>query len=336
MLISNPAERFVHACYFASENHEEGTAMKAHRRESRIGGAICAAFLLLSCGEFSFAQSGGGITVPATSMNRSAEVYVTNGHVTIYGNPSYKTYLYLNSLPLTRFNLHVTAAGQSGDNRWPKLGIAFNDTGRIVKEIDVNSTTFRSYDCGNFAVARGTTLYLVFTNDYHNSSNGADVNLKIQSAEFISIAPVDTVVVTKPQFTLAWDSNREPDLAGYRLYHGTQSGVYVSPQELHKDSTSYVFQGTSGFYYFFAVTAYDSANNQSDYSSELAVWVQPAPLTVSSDLNGDGKCDAADIQIISRAFGSTRNNSRYDSRADLNKDGKIDGLDQVLFTKNCK
>ncbi|MDN5942938.1 MAG: fibronectin type III domain-containing protein, partial [Nitrospira sp.] len=66
--------------------------------------------------------------------------------------------------------------------------------------------------------------------------------------------------------TLAWKANREPDLAGYKLYIGTASGRYdFAGSPFFADiATSYIVSNlTKGQTYFFALSAYDSAGNES-------------------------------------------------------------------------
>ena len=72
--------------------------------------------------------------------------------------------------------------------------------------------------------------------------------------------------------TLAWGANSESDLAGYNVYRSTASGTYGAPiATLQGNVTSYVATGLqSGTTYFFVVTAYDSAGNESPYSNEVS------------------------------------------------------------------
>ncbi len=72
--------------------------------------------------------------------------------------------------------------------------------------------------------------------------------------------------------TLTWSANRENDLAGYKVYRATASGTYGAPiATLAGNVTTY--QATSlefGKTYFFVVTAYDIAGNESGYSNEVS------------------------------------------------------------------
>ncbi len=77
--------------------------------------------------------------------------------------------------------------------------------------------------------------------------------------------------------SLAWDapttnSDGSPltDLAGYYIYYGTASGVYGVPVDA-KNVTSYTLAGlTPGQTYFIAVTAFDTSQNESQFSDEVS------------------------------------------------------------------
>lgn len=81
------------------------------------------------------------------------------------------------------------------------------------------------------------------------------------------IAQAATVQVT-------WNPNTEPDLAGYKLYHGTASGQYGEPVDVG-NVTGHVMEITPeyGATYYFALTAYDTSGNESGYSDEASCFV---------------------------------------------------------------
>jgi len=72
--------------------------------------------------------------------------------------------------------------------------------------------------------------------------------------------------------TLAWNAGIDSDLAGYKVYRGTASGTYGAPlTTLPKATTNYTATGLqNGTTYFFVITAYDSAGNESTYSNEVS------------------------------------------------------------------
>ena len=76
--------------------------------------------------------------------------------------------------------------------------------------------------------------------------------------------------------TIAWDANSEPDLDGYIVYYGTASGDYSNSFDVG-NKTEHPLNGLSaGTTYYFAVKAYDTSDNQSDFSKEL-VYTLPLP-----------------------------------------------------------
>jgi len=72
--------------------------------------------------------------------------------------------------------------------------------------------------------------------------------------------------------TLTWGANKENDLAGYKVYRATASGAYGAPIATVPGSvTTYQATGLEfGRTYFFVVTAYDIAGNESGYSNEVS------------------------------------------------------------------
>jgi hypothetical protein len=89
--------------------------------------------------------------------------------------------------------------------------------------------------------------------------------------------------------TASWNPNTEPDLAGYKLSYGTQSGVYTSVIDVG-NVTTWSVTLTPGQRYFFAVQAYNASLLLSAYSAEAIYDVPAAPsivsLTPASGLSG--------------------------------------------------
>lgn len=81
------------------------------------------------------------------------------------------------------------------------------------------------------------------------------------------IAQAATVQVT-------WNPNTEPDLSGYKLYHGTASGQYGEPVDVG-NVTGHVMEIAPqyGATYYFALTAYDTSGNESGYSAEATCFI---------------------------------------------------------------
>src|SRR5262245_55847390 len=78
--------------------------------------------------------------------------------------------------------------------------------------------------------------------------------------------------------SLAWTANTEGDLQGYRVYYGSSSGSYFQQTGGGVDAgqaTQFVVNGlVAGQTYYFALSAYDSAGNESALSNEVSRVVQ--------------------------------------------------------------
>jgi hypothetical protein len=72
--------------------------------------------------------------------------------------------------------------------------------------------------------------------------------------------------------TLEWNANTEPDLAGYKIYGATKSGAYGAPVgTVPAGATSFMATGLQpGVTYFFVITAFDKAGNESPKSTEVS------------------------------------------------------------------
>ena len=73
--------------------------------------------------------------------------------------------------------------------------------------------------------------------------------------------------------TLTRTANGEPDLAGYKIYVGTASGTYSFPGSafvIGKVMSYTISNLPKGQTYFFAISAYDSAGNESPLSAEVS------------------------------------------------------------------
>jgi len=100
------------------------------------------------------------------------------------------------------------------------------------------------------------------------------------------------------EVTLAWDSNPEQTVEGYRVYYGTHSYYYTSVVDVG-DQTALTITGLlPGVTYFFSATAYSSTGDESCFSGEIAYTV-PGVSTSSGSGGGGGGCF-----IATAAYGS--------------------------------
>jgi hypothetical protein len=69
---------------------------------------------------------------------------------------------------------------------------------------------------------------------------------------------------------LAWDASTASDIAGYRLYAGTTSGVYTQQIDVGNNTSTSVSDLVDGTTYFFAITDYTTSGVESARSNEVS------------------------------------------------------------------
>lgn len=106
-----------------------------------------------------------------------------------------------------------------------------------------------------------------------------------------SLTLTSTLLAGTAALTLMWNPNQEPDLQGYNVYRGTQSGQYQMIATT--TDTSYVDSVDSGNVYYYAITAFDTAGNESDYSNEVS-W---------NDTTTTYRFSGSDLQTLNNGFG---------------------------------
>jgi hypothetical protein len=90
----------------------------------------------------------------------------------------------------------------------------------------------------------------------------------------LTVNPQTTSSATLTWSSVSTDANGSPDstITGYKVYRATASGAYTAPiATLQGNVTSYISSGLqAGTTYFFVVTAYDNAGNESLHSNEVS------------------------------------------------------------------
>src|SRR5579864_5765882 len=121
-----------------------------------------------------------------------------------------------------------------------------------------------------------------------------------------ALLTVMTSTLEAANVTATWNQNPEPDIAGYRLSYGTQSGVYSTVVDVG-NVTTWPLTLAGGVTYFFVVDAYDTAGLVSPNSVEVPFAV-PLPPTIVSLGPSIGLAGTA-VTITGTHFGSTQGTS---------------------------
>ena len=100
----------------------------------------------------------------------------------------------------------------------------------------------------------------------------------------LALALVGATATEVRAATASWTPNTEPNLAGYKLSYGTQSGVHTVVIDVGK-VTAYQFNPPAGRRYYVVVQAYNTAGQLGAKSAEAVVDVpvaEPAAGTRST------------------------------------------------------
>ena len=117
----------------------------------------------------------------------------------------------------------------------------------------------------------------------------------IWQAVIVCMALLTAVACYAESVSLRWDapttnadSTPLTDLAGFKIYQGTASGVYGTSVDVGNIRCYIVTGLTVGITYYFAATAYNISANESDFSNEVS------KLIASGDV---GNCDSTNLHM---------------------------------------
>src|SRR5207248_5228500 len=93
-----------------------------------------------------------------------------------------------------------------------------------------------------------------------------------------TIAQAGAPSTARADVTLAWDRSADSTVVSYKLYYGVASGTYQTSLSCG-NNTSYTVTGLGAGTYYFAVTASNSAGQESGYSNEVSKTIAAAGCT---------------------------------------------------------
>ncbi len=95
-----------------------------------------------------------------------------------------------------------------------------------------------------------------------------------------------SLVPATSEVLLEWNANPEPDIRGYRVYYGTESGVYDQVVDVGNQTQAVLSELPVGPTHYCVLTAYNTLGLESGYSRELAFdfEIQPDPSNPLSRL----------------------------------------------------
>lgn len=88
--------------------------------------------------------------------------------------------------------------------------------------------------------------------------------------------------------TLEWDPNTEPDLGGYIVHYGTETGIYDNSLDVGNFTSAVISGLDPDTEYYFSVSAYSLEGLTSALSNEVSTALVAAPAQYSSAGTGGG------------------------------------------------
>ena len=222
------------------------------------------------------ATGNGTVTVSVTTGTLSASSY--NGNITLSAPgassrtvPVTFTVTAVPTISLSPTSLTYTAV--QGGTSPANQTVALTNAGGVVNWAVNDSASWLSVSPASGSSNSTLTAAVNTTGLVTGTYNGTiTVSATGSSSKTVAI----TLTVSAPttsSATLTWAPNTDIDLAGYKVYRRTASGTYGAPlatvpATLQSNITTYVATGLqSQTTYFFVVTAYDSAGNESSPST---------------------------------------------------------------------
>jgi len=106
-------------------------------------------------------------------------------------------------------------------------------------------------------------------------SDLSDETTKLYKDEFPPAAPAGLIATPSPATVeLSWDSNTEPDLAGYRVYRSIDGGAFAKVADVNEIPAYSDHAVERGKTYRYAVTAMDKSGNESARSATVEAVLQ--------------------------------------------------------------
>lgn len=165
---------------------------------------------------------------------------------------------------------NATAGGSNPSNQ--NIVITNSGTGTLTWSATDNANWLTATQSGNSVVASVNVTGLAA-----GAYNGIITVSASGATNTPQTIPVTLTVAAAPppttqSATLSWKANTDSDLAGYKVYQATSSGAYGAPiATLQGNVTSFIANSLQlGTTYFFVITAYDSAGNESGWSNEVS------------------------------------------------------------------
>jgi len=220
-------------------------------------------------------SGNGAVTVSATTGILTAGSY--NGNITLSATgassmtvPVMFTVTAGSTISLSPTSLTYTAT-QGGTNPANQT-VSLTNTGGTLNWTVSDNASWLSVSPASGS-SSSTLTAAVNTSGLAAGTYNGTITVSATGSSSQTVAVTLTVSApTTSSATLTWTPNTESDLAGYKVYRATASGIYgAALATVPAGTLTYQATGLLGnTTYFFVITAYDSAANESPFSSEVS------------------------------------------------------------------
>jgi hypothetical protein len=187
------------------------------------------------------------------------------------------------SLPTGTYQVVVTARGDIAPlpGGYPIMLLAIDSIPNVVGSATVNKTAYAEYPLTVSLSKSSFRLFVRMKENYTDRSVTPvqDRNLFIAQIAFTRLDSPSQNIPLKGSLVVSWKANVEPDLAGYKIYYARQSRFatdsflpsYEYVVAIDKQRTDFTVANLLAGNYYLAMTAFDSAGNESTFSEEKSI-----------------------------------------------------------------
>ena len=215
------------------------------------------------------------VTVSATTGILTAGSY--NGNITLSatGVPSMTVPVTFTVTAATQMSLNpssLTFAATQGAANPANQTVSLTNTGGTLNWTVSDSASWLSVSPASGSSSSTLTTAVNTSGLAAGTYNGT---ITVSATGSLSKTVGVTLTVSAPtnsSATLTWTPNTDADLAGYKIYRATVSGAYgAALATVPAGTVTYQATGlAANTTYFFVITAYDSAGNESSFSNEVS------------------------------------------------------------------
>ena len=105
-------------------------------------------------------------------------------------------------------------------------------------------------------------------------------------------------VAAADTLTLMWDMSADSRVVGYRVYAGTQSGVYTTNSDVGNTTSFVLSNAVPGQRYYFAASAYAADGVESSLSAEISGFGNTPPALTNPGNQTSGVGKAITLQLV--------------------------------------